>query len=219
MTTVGKNETRTPILLVTFLLLAGLGSANASGDPLGDAFTKELKALAGTWRPISAENNGYKASEEDLKGTLWIRDADGKWTMRRGDKTVVEWAVKKIDATKNPKTIDIETMAGAYKGVVYLGIYELDGDTLRICFALPDRAVRPTEFSASKGTIRALTEFKSRQASGDSAKGGKSHEATRACEIPLPLQAVAGKGKFVGAFRDAEEGKRRDLPGRQVLSA
>lgn len=149
----------TPILLVTFLLLAGLGSPNASSDSPEDAFTKELKALSGTWRPISAENNEYKASEEDLKGALWIRDADGKWTMRRGDKTVVEWAVKKINATKNPKTIDIEVAAGEYKGVVYLGIYELDGDTLRICFALPDRAVRPTEFSASKGSIRALSEF------------------------------------------------------------
>jgi len=150
----------TPILLVAFLLLGGLGSPNASGDPLGNAFTKELKALAGTWRPISAENNGYKASAENLKGDRWIRDADGKWTMRRGDKTVVEWAVKKIDATKNPKTIDIEVAAGGYKGVVYLGIYELAGDTLRICFALPDRAERPTEFSAGKGSIRALTEFK-----------------------------------------------------------
>jgi len=40
---------------------------------------------------------------------------------RRGDK-VVEWAIKKIDATKHPKTIDIEVAAGrATKGVVYLG--------------------------------------------------------------------------------------------------
>jgi uncharacterized protein (TIGR03067 family) len=51
-------------------------------------------------------------------------------------------------------------MAGEYKGIVYLGIYELDGDTLRLCFALPDRPVRPSEFSASKGSVRALTEFK-----------------------------------------------------------
>ena len=150
----------TPILLVTFLLLSGLGSPNASGDPPGDAFTKELKAMAGTWRPTAAENNGYKTSEEYMKGDLWIRDADGRWTLLRDDKAVVEWAVKNIDATKTPKTIDIEITAGPYKGVVYHGIYELDGDTLRVCFALPDRDVRPTEFSASKGSIRALSEFK-----------------------------------------------------------
>jgi uncharacterized protein (TIGR03067 family) len=73
---------------------------------------------------------------------------------------VVEWRVKRIDAARNPKTIDLEIMAGEYKGIVYLGIYELDGDTLRLCFALPDRPVRPSEFSASKGSVRALTEFK-----------------------------------------------------------
>jgi hypothetical protein len=41
-----------------------------------------------------------------------------------------------------------------------LAIYELDGDTLRICFAMPDRPVRPTEFSAGKGSVRALSVFK-----------------------------------------------------------
>jgi len=151
----------TLLLLVTFLLLAGLGSPNASGAgaPPEDAFKRELKALAGTWRLISAENNGYK-SEDGMQGIVWTRDADGKWTARRGDKTLVEWTVKKIDATKNPKAIDIEITAGEYKGVVYLGIYELAGDTLRICFALPDRPERPTEFFAGKGSLRALTEFR-----------------------------------------------------------
>ncbi len=150
----------TPFLLILFLLLAGVGSADASGAPEGDTFTKELKALAGTWRPVSSENNGFKASEGDLAGLVWIRDEDGRWTMQRGGRPVVQWAVKAIDTTKNPKTIDIEVMADEYKGMVYLGIYELDGDTLRICLALPDRPERPTEFSASHGTLRALSELK-----------------------------------------------------------
>jgi uncharacterized protein (TIGR03067 family) len=148
------------MLLGTSLLLAGLGWPEAPGDPTDDAFTKELKALAGTWRPVSAENNGYQAPDEDLKGTRWTRDADGKWTMRRGDEALVWWAVKTIDATKNPRSIDIEVTAGPHKGVIYRGIYELDGDTLRICFALPERTERPTEFSARKGSICALSEFK-----------------------------------------------------------
>ena len=148
------------MFLGTSLLLAGLGLPGASGDPQDDAFTKELKALAGTWRPISAENNGYKAPEEVLKGTRWTRDADGNWVMRRGDEAVIGWVVKKIDATKTPKAIDIEVTVGPHKGVIYRGIYDLDGDTLRICFALPDRTQRPTEFSARKGSICALSEFK-----------------------------------------------------------
>ncbi len=153
------------LLLVTSLLLAGLGLHNASGDAQ-DAFKAELKAMAGLWRPISAENNGFKSSEENLKGELWNRDADGKWAMQRDGKTVVEWAIKSIDATAKPKTIDIEVASGTYKGVVYRGIYELDGDTLRICFALPDRAERPTEFSAGKGSLSALSEFKREENQG-----------------------------------------------------
>jgi uncharacterized protein (TIGR03067 family) len=148
----------TLLLLITFLLLACSAS---SGGTLGEpGIARELKAMAGSWEPIFTENNGYKSSEGDLTGTLWTRDADGKWVARRGGKTLVEWAVKNIDPTQNPKTIDIEVTAGAYKGVVYLGIYELDGDTLRICFALPDKPERPTDFSAAKGTVRALSEFK-----------------------------------------------------------
>jgi uncharacterized protein (TIGR03067 family) len=145
------------LLLITCLLLACSGSPRVQPE---DGITRELKALAGSWRPISTENNGFKSSEGDLTGILWIHDADGRWTMRRGDKAVVEWAVKKIDPTQNPKTIDLEVTAGAYKGIIYLGIYELDGDTLRICFALPDKPERPTDFSAAKGTIRAFSEFR-----------------------------------------------------------
>lgn len=142
------------------LLLLGLGSPNASGDSQDDAVKKELKAMAGTWRPVSAENNGFKVPEDGLKDTRRALDADGKWTTRRGEETVVEWKVKRLDPTKTPKAIDIEVASGSYKGVVYLGIYELEGDTLRICFAMPDRPVRPTEFSAGKGSVRALSEFK-----------------------------------------------------------
>jgi uncharacterized protein (TIGR03067 family) len=146
------------LLLGTALFLVGL--PNASGDPQDDAIKKELKTMAGTWRPVSAENNGFKVSEDSLKDARRALDADGKWTMRRGDETVLEWKVKTLDPTKTPKTIDIEVASGSYKGVVYLGIYEFDGDTLRICFAMPDRPVRPTEFSAGKGSVRALSEFK-----------------------------------------------------------
>lgn len=149
------------MLLGISLLLAGLGLPKASGDPQDDAFRKELKAMAGTWRPISTENNGNKAPEEILKEIRWARDADGKWAMQRDDKTVLEWTVKKIDATKKPKTIDLEVTFGSHKGQIYRGIYELNGDTLRVCLAQPERTERPTEFSGRKGSnCDSLSEFK-----------------------------------------------------------
>jgi uncharacterized protein (TIGR03067 family) len=149
---------RAALLLATAIILAGL--PNAYCEAQEDAVKMEMKALAGMWRPVSAENNGFKVSEASLKDTRRYFDADGNWTMRRGDETVLEWKAKALDPTKTPKTIDIEVVSGSYKGVVYLGIYELDGDTLRICFAMPDRPVRPTEFTADAGSVRALSEFK-----------------------------------------------------------
>jgi uncharacterized protein (TIGR03067 family) len=116
--------------------------------------------MAGTWRPIATENNGNKASEETLKEIRWARGADGKWAMQRDGKTVLEWTVTRIDPTKKPKTIDLEVTFGSHEGQVYRGIYELDGDTLRVCLGQPERAERPTGFSARKGSNSALSAFK-----------------------------------------------------------
>ena len=150
----------TLFLLIAFVLSLGAGLLNASLTPPDDGTAKELEALAGSWRPVAAENNGYKSSEREFMGIHWTRDAEGMWTMWRGGEAVVEWAVKTIDPTQSPKAIDIQVIGGPYRGTVYLGIYELDGDVLRICFALPDKPERPTDFSAAKGSLRALAVFK-----------------------------------------------------------
>ena len=54
-----------------------------------------------------------------------------------------------IEPAKSPKTIDI-TMKEGDKGTAH-GIYELKGDTLKICVARPNTE-RPTEFT-EKGTV------------------------------------------------------------------
>ena len=146
------------LVLLSFLAVFGLPRCFASEQE--ELVAQELKLLSGIWRPVSAENNGYKASEADFEGERWIRDADGKWVMQRDGKTVVGWRVKRIDPTKAPKEIDLEVTLGTYQGVVYQGIYDLTDDTLRICFCLPDRDGRPREFTGRKGTIYALSSFK-----------------------------------------------------------
>ena len=51
----------------------------------------------------------------------------------------------KIDPLAKPKTIDIIFTEGPGKGHSQKGIYELDGDTQKICIAMPDQP-RPTDF-------------------------------------------------------------------------
>jgi uncharacterized protein (TIGR03067 family) len=51
----------------------------------------------------------------------------------------------------------------AAKGQVVVGIYELDGDTLRVCLPEPGTGKeRPTEFSGKQG--RSLTIYERRKA-------------------------------------------------------
>lgn len=152
--------TRLAMLVATCCLVTGFGSAAAFGDAQEDAFKKELKALAGAWRPILIETDGDKAPEEVLKELNMTRDDTGKVVMRQGDTVVLEGRVKKIDASKNPKTMDTEELVGKKKGNIIQGIYEIDGDSLRVCVVLPGKGERPTEFSAKAGSGRTLIVYK-----------------------------------------------------------
>jgi uncharacterized protein (TIGR03067 family) len=141
-------------------LVAGPGLFAVAGDAEDEAFKKELAALKGTWRPVSVEVDGMKIPEERLKEAFITRDETGKVKGWRGDQLVMEGFVKKIDLTKKPRTIDSEITEGDNKGKTILGIYELDGDTFRVCVALPGTDERPKEFSAKAGSGCALMVYK-----------------------------------------------------------
>jgi uncharacterized protein (TIGR03067 family) len=139
-------------------LIAGVSLAAVAGDAKEEAVKKELQSLKGTWRPVSREVDGTKTSEDDLKGVIILRDEAGMFSVRRGDQVVVDGTIK-IDPTKKPKTVDTTYSAGENKGKVAKGIYEIDGDTYRLCFAQPG-SERPTEFSAKAGSGNSLIVYK-----------------------------------------------------------
>ena len=70
----------------------------------------------------------------------------------------------KLDPTKKPKTIDYTFTGGPTKGQVQLGIYELDGERVKFCFAAPGKD-RPTEFTTKEGSARTLSVWKREQKS------------------------------------------------------
>jgi uncharacterized protein (TIGR03067 family) len=65
-----------------------------------------------------------------------------------------------LDPTKSPRTIDIFTLGEPRK--VALGLYRLEGDTLRLCLSVdPERlGDRPTEFATRAGEMRAIVTLK-----------------------------------------------------------
>ena len=129
-------------------LVFGVGPLAATGAQ-DEAVKKDLEALAGTWVPVSVEIDGRK--DEELKGVAVTYEASGKISVRRGDKVIGEGTFK-IDPGRKPKAIDYkQTSEGEDKGKTALGIYEVEGDRLKLC-TVPEGKKRPAEFSSKPGS-------------------------------------------------------------------
>jgi uncharacterized protein (TIGR03067 family) len=132
-------------LLTTILVLAAPAPA-ADGK-------KDAEKIQGTWTILSMERGGEKGPEDEIKNTKVVI-ADGLITIEEFKKPrKEEKATFKLDPAKNPKTIDITPERG--KEGVALGIYELKGDTLKLCFTKPG-GTRPREFASKAGTEQML---------------------------------------------------------------
>ncbi len=108
-----------------------------------DAVKKEKDALQGKWTILSVERDG-KAVEMWTDGTRVMEGDTYTLTTKKGDSFKGTFA---LDPSKTPKGIDFKPGGGQYKDKTLRGIYEIDGDMLKVCFAEPDKP-RPTEFAS-----------------------------------------------------------------------
>ena len=106
--------------------------------------------MQGTWKWVTQEGAQHPASAEDLEKTTIMFSGD-KWIIRDGDK-VIQAGTQKLNATKKPSQIDTVATEGPDKGDIMLGIYELKGDTLKVCFD-PKGKERPSSFTAKAGQL------------------------------------------------------------------
>jgi uncharacterized protein (TIGR03067 family) len=115
----------------------------AQPDRPADAAKEELRKLQGTWTIEFQQEDGKKLSESDLKGRT-ISFGSSLFLIRR--KGVMEQMGKiKIDPAKG--TINASIEKGTREGDLLPGIYDLDGDTLKICLST-DGDTRPKDFKA-----------------------------------------------------------------------
>jgi uncharacterized protein (TIGR03067 family) len=143
--------TRFRISHAALFCVVGFAVSNGSRILADDkaALEKETKKFQGTWTLESSVTGGQEIPRDQLKGFLVIYEGD-KHTLKFGDK-VFQVGTQKIDPSKSPKTIDVTMTEGPDKGKVMLGIYEIDGDTLKACFD-PEGKKRPTEFKSAPGS-------------------------------------------------------------------
>ena len=130
------------------LLVLTIALCVAADKPKVDA-KKELKLLQGTWEMIGLEVNGETVPEKKLKGTTLVIK-DDKYTVKVKD-TSHETTIK-IDPTKDPKAIDMYFPNGTELPKLSKGVYELDGDTLKICRHQMPGEDRPTQIGSWPNT-------------------------------------------------------------------
>jgi uncharacterized protein (TIGR03067 family) len=105
-----------------------------------DQSSKDRTAIQGEWEIVFAESNGAPPPPGLLDHAKFVFTGD-KMSLLGKDATF------ELDATKNPAQID-------FKNSRQIGIYEFNGDDLKLCFGPSDD--RPKEFKTKPRTDHSL---------------------------------------------------------------
>jgi RNA polymerase sigma factor (sigma-70 family) len=162
------------LLVLVICLLLPRGARPPSGDGKEESRNTpqvpaarddgDEKKLQGDWKMAGAVANGVPV----VGG-----DPDHMWSFQR-DKVIVRFEgqpaaqfVYKLATDQKPKAIDFTRAdePGRPQGKPDTCVYELDGDTLRICKPLDGNTARPKELASKPGSNTILMEFK-RQPAG-----------------------------------------------------
>jgi RNA polymerase sigma factor (sigma-70 family) len=150
-----KLKTALMVVLTLVALWGVLGYAVAVvATPAQDAKADKEK-LQGTWEFVSVQFGGKEAQgdeAEQMKNQKYVF---------KGDKLTAKVEIEyTIDPTKNPKEIDWKIDEGPpQERGTWKGIYQLKGDELTLCMAMPNRD-RPTEFASKEGELAGLLKLK-----------------------------------------------------------
>lgn len=137
------------------ICLAFCAALNAFGaDAPADA-----KAVQGNWKPAKAELAGNPMTKAVLQ-SISLKLDNGKYEVLVGDQP--DKGTYKLDSATKPKRMTITGTDGPNHGKTFPAIYELTGDTLRICYDLSG-AKRPTEFKSIAGTRLYLVTYNRRK--------------------------------------------------------
>jgi uncharacterized protein (TIGR03067 family) len=128
--------------------------ALATADP---APRDENAALQGSWVCASAVVDGKPLPEKTVKQLRLTISAD-RYKTERTDEVLFD-STYRLDPSKEPKQIEMTATEGDAAGRPALGIYAVDGDTLKMCYVMPDLA-RPKSFDSAAGSKAFLVMWK-----------------------------------------------------------
>lgn len=120
-----------------FLIAFSVGASSAAPVP------KEVRnegKLEGTWKVESLSTNGQPSSTSGY----WTIDAEGMLTLHGAPKPPATNSEIAFKYDMRTKAIEYTSISGNRN---YPGLYELKGDTLKLCFTLTDQT-RPKAVEA-----------------------------------------------------------------------
>jgi len=143
-------------------------------------YVEQLRQFEGAWEFLDLEVEGTSMPASALSNSRILMDGD---RFRTESPEANYEGIFTIDVEQQPHHIDIEFVEGPEAGNWSYGIYELDGDDLKICLGLTG-ASRPTAFVTAPGTGHALENLKrSSKSRPEGVEGGNRQLAP---EAPAP---------------------------------
>jgi uncharacterized protein (TIGR03067 family) len=114
---------------------AGSAAKESAADPLAP--------LQGTWEIVSVEKDGSQVPQDDIAGmTVMISGSAYKLI----NKDNVSKGTFSLDASKDPKQMDVRHQSENGDSHSMPAIYEITADSFRVCYN-PEGETRPTSFS------------------------------------------------------------------------
>src|SRR3989442_8498912 len=118
----------------------------------GASAKSDLDLLQGDWALVEMVANGEKISDDDC-AKIKLKIKDNQYFLETGDQP--SQGSFKLTERGNPRLMDATTQGGDELAA----IYEISGDTFKVCYAV-NGAARPTEFKSTEASDHVLAVYK-----------------------------------------------------------
>jgi uncharacterized protein (TIGR03067 family) len=111
---------------------------------------KDEDAIVGTWRVVEIDyGGGQKLLPDHAKQSRYTFGENGAFSITDPRQPTANFTFK-LDPSSKPKAMDWIVNG---QPLSILGLYELDGDTLKFCMSQKQPTVRPTELKGDDATL------------------------------------------------------------------